>query len=45
MDKNEYIDWLDWHYTELVKEFIAIKGELFHEYCEEEYNNAKIGNN
>jgi hypothetical protein len=40
MDKNKYIDWLDWNYNELVKEFIANKGEEFHKYCEEEYNNS-----
>ena len=45
MDKDKFIDWFDWNYESLIKEFIAIKGEEFHNYCEQEYNESQIGNN
>jgi len=39
MNENEFIDWQDANWNELVKEFVETQIDLFHKYCVEEYNN------
>ena len=33
MNENEFIDWQDANWNELVKEFVETQIDLFHEYC------------